>query len=142
MAMKNILVAVDASEGADKALSLAADIAEPNPETHIDLVTVVPIPLLDDQQMMNFKSILDMMMADGEDLLSEAVGKMGEVEDRCSTLILTGQNPATEIIKLIEKNAYDLVVIGNRGLSGIKEYMGSVSHKVLHGSVAPVLIAK
>ncbi|MFR5195727.1 MAG: universal stress protein [Eggerthella lenta] len=32
--------------------------------------------------------------------------------------------------------------MGNRGLSGLKEYMGSVSHKLLHASPIPVLIAK
>ena len=57
-------------------------------------------------------------------------------------MLITGTNPATEIVKLIDQGDYDLVVIGNRGLSGMKEYMGSVSHKVLHGSSVPVLIAK
>ena len=47
-----------------------------------------------------------------------------------------------EIIKLIEKGGYDLMVIGSRGLSGIKAYLGSVSHKVLNGSKVSVLIAK
>ena len=55
---------------------------------------------------------------------------------------MTGVSPATEIIRLVEQNDYDVIVIGNRGLNGIKEYMGSVSHKVLHGVQIPVLIAK
>lgn len=142
MAVTNLLVAIDASEDANKALDMAAGIAEPNPEAHIDVVTVVPIPLLDDRQMVNFKEILDMMIADGEDLLAKAVGRLGAVADRTDTLIVTGQNPANEIIKLVDQRDYDLVVIGSRGLSGLKEYLGSVSHKVLHGSKAPVLIAK
>lgn len=103
---------------------------------------VVPIPLLDDNQAANFKSILDMMVADGRELLIEARDKMPEVADRTDTLIITGTNPATEIIKLIEKGGYDLMVIGSRGLSGIKAYLGSVSHKVLNGSKVSVLIAK
>lgn len=142
MAVNKLLVAVDASEGADKALSVAADIAAPNPEAHIDVVTVIPIPLLDDQQMTNFRSILDMMLSDGEDLLAEAMEKLGDVADRSDSLILTGQNPATEILKLVDQRDYDMIVIGNRGLNGFKEYMGSVSHKVLNGSKIPVLIAK
>ncbi len=142
MAVDSLLVAIDASEGAGRALDLAAGIAALNPEVHIDVVTVIPIPLLDDQQMAAFKSILDMMISDGEDLLAEALERLGDVSDRADTLILTGQSPAAEIIKLIDQRHYDLVVIGNRGLSGLKEYMGSVSHKVLHGSKVPVLIAK
>ena len=125
MAIEKILVAVDGSEGADRALEMAQAVAAPSPDTHIDLVYVVPIPLLDDNQAANFKSILDMMVA-----------------DRTDTLIITGTNPATEIIKLIEKGGYDLMVIGSRGLSGIKAYLGSVSHKVLNGSKVSVLIAK
>lgn len=142
MAIEKILVAVDGSEGADRALEMAQAVAAPNPNTSIDLVYVVPIPLLDDNQAANFKSILDMMVADGRELLIEARDKMPEVADRTDTLIVTGTNPATEIIKLIEKGDYDLMIIGSRGLSGIKAYLGSVSHKVLNGSKISVLVAK
>ena len=104
---------------------------------------VVPIPLLDETQMANFKDILDMMISDGEDLLADAEQKMGDdVAARTDSLLLTGTNPATEIVKLIDQRSYDLLVVGNRGLSGLKEYMGSVSHKLLHASPIPVLIAK
>ena len=102
MAVNKLLVAFDESEGADRALAMAASLAAVNPEAHVDVVYVVPIPLLDETQMANFKDILDMMISDGEDLL----------------------------------------IVGNRGLSGLKEYMGSVSHKLLHASPIPVLIAK
>ena len=99
--------------------------------------------LLDETQMANFKDILDMMISDGEDLLAEAEQKMGEdVAARTDSLLLTGTNPATEIVKLIGQRDYDLLIVGNRGLSGLKEYMGSVSHKLLHASPIPVLIAK
>ena len=93
----------------------------------MDVVYVVPIPLLDETQMANFKDILDMMISDGEDLLAEAEQKMGEdVAARTDSLLLTGTNPATEIVKLIGQRDYDLLIVGNRGLSGLKEYMGSV----------------
>ena len=142
MAIKKILVAVDGSEGSDRALEMAKEEALPNPETQVDLVYVVPIPLLDDNQAANFKSILDMMVADGKELLAESEDKIPELTDRIETLIITGTNPATEIIKLIDKGGYDLMVIGSRGLSGIKAYLGSVSNKVLNGSSISVLVAK
>ncbi len=143
MAVNTILVAYDESEGAARALDMAASLAETNPQAHIDIVYVVPIPMLDEQQMVNFREILDMMLSDGEELLAEAGQRMGEdVAARTDSLLLTGTSPATEILKLIDQRDYDLVIVGNRGLSGLKEYMGSVSHKVLHGSSVPVLIAK
>ena len=142
MAVNKLLVAFDESEGADRALAMAASLAAVNPEAHVDVVYVVPIPLLDETQMANFKDILDMMISDGEDLLANAAKDLGPVAERTDSLLLTGTNPATEIVKLIDQRDYDLLVVGNRGLSGLKEYMGSVSHKLLHASPIPVLIAK
>ncbi len=143
MAADKMLVAFDESEGSKRALKVAADLVSANANAHADIVYVVPIPLLDDNQMESFKDILDMMVSDGEDLLCEAMDSMGEdVSERVDSLLLTGTNPANEILKLVEQRDYDMVVIGNRGLSGLKEYTGSVSHKVLAGSKIPVLIVK
>lgn len=111
MAVNKLLVAFDESEGADRA-PLAASLAAVNPEAHVDVVYVVPIPLLDETQMANFKDILD-MISDGEDLLAEAEQKMGEdVAARTDSLLLTGTNPATEIVKLIGQRDYDLADCG------------------------------
>ncbi len=143
MATDKMLVAFDESEGSRRALKVAADLLAANANAHADVVYVVPIPLLDDNQMESFKDILDMMVSDGEDLLGEAMSSMGDdVSERVDSLLMTGTNPANEILKLLDQRDYDLVVIGNRGLSGLKEYTGSVSHKVLAGSKIPVLIAK
>lgn len=143
MAADKMLVAFDESEGSKRALKVAADLVSANANAHADIVYVVPIPLLDDNQMESFKDILDMMVSDGEDLLCEAMDSMGEdVSERVDSLLLTGTNPANEILKLVDQRDYDMVVIGNRGLSGLKEYTGSVSHKVLAGSKIPVLIVK
>ena len=61
MAVNKLLVAFDESEGADRALAMAASLAAVNPEAHVDVVYVVPIPLLDETQMANFKDILDQL---------------------------------------------------------------------------------
>ena len=37
MALNNLLVAVDDSEGSRKAVDLAVDIATPNPDAHVDV---------------------------------------------------------------------------------------------------------
>lgn len=143
MKANRMLVAVDESAGAKHAMDMAAALAETNPEAQIDLVYVVPIPLLDEAQTESFREVLDMMIADGKDIITNMKDGMGEgVADRTDTLLLTGVNPATEILKLIEKGGYDMVIMGNRGLSGMKEFMGSVSLKVLNGSTIPVLVVK
>ncbi len=143
MAVNKILVAFDESEAACRALAEAAEFVAMNPEAHADIAYVVPIPLLDSSMMATFDEILAMMISDGEDLLVEAVSGLDEdVVARIDSLLLTGSDPAAEIIKLIDQRDYDLVVVGSRGLSGLKEYLGSVSHKILHGSKASVLIVK
>jgi nucleotide-binding universal stress UspA family protein len=56
--------------------------------------------------------------------------------------ILSGK-PAAELIKYADKNKVDLIVIGNRGLSGIKKFfMGSVSQKVTNDAACAVFVMK
>ena len=143
MAVDKLLVAYDGSDGSRHALEMAASIVQVNKNAHLELVYVVPIPLLNADQMAAFQSILDMMVSDGEDLLAAATDELADdVVERTDTLLVTGTNPASELLRLAEQRGYDLIVVGNRGLSGFKEYTGSVSHKVLAGSKIPVLVAK
>lgn len=144
MALERILVAYDGSDSAKRALDMAANIAGPSPETVIDLINVVAIPMLTDEQMVNFASILDMMEADAEELLQEAVKAFDEagIENEVATLLIKGVDPAAELAKLTEQEHYDLIIMGSRGLTGLKGYLGSVSHKVLNTTDTPVLVVK
>lgn len=144
MAIENVLVAYDDSDGAKKALSVATELAAVNPAMHLDIVYVVPIPLIDNNHTtVDFKAILDMMIEDGKKVLEEAVDSIEDLaDDQIDTLIVTGTNSASEIVKLSQDRGHDLIVIGSRGLRGMKEYLGSVSHKVLSLVDVPVLIAK
>ncbi|ABB14618.1 universal stress protein [Carboxydothermus hydrogenoformans] len=47
------------------------------------------------------------------------------------------------MVNLAEEEGYDLIVLGARGLSGIKRYLlGSVSEAVVRLAHCPVLIVK
>lgn len=144
MALEKILVAYDGSEAASAALDLAADIGAGNDEIGIDVVNVVAIPLLSDEQLVSFASVLELMERDAEALLSDAVARLDErdIDNDVETYILNGTDTATEIAKLAEQDDYDIVIIGSRGLGGIKGYLGSVGHKLLSICSKPVLIAK
>ena len=51
--------------------------------------------------------------------------------------------PSDIIVAEAEDEDFDLIVMGSRGLGGIKEYiLGSVSNQVVHESKSPVLIVK
>ena len=48
-----------------------------------------------------------------------------------------------KIIKAAKNGKYDMIVIGARGLGGLKEkFLGSVSNHVMHESKIPVLVVK
>ena len=54
-----------------------------------------------------------------------------------------GLKAAPEIVKYAQKNNYDLIVIGARGMGSAKEMLlGSVSNQVLHTSKVPVLLVR
>lgn len=54
-----------------------------------------------------------------------------------------GGNTGELITKFAEKGKFDMIVIGARGLSGVKEkFLGSVSNHVMHESNVPVLVVK
>ena len=52
-------------------------------------------------------------------------------------------DPAYMIVKFSKSLNYDIIVIGARGQSGVKDiFLGSTSNYVLHKAKAPVIIVK
>ena len=57
--------------------------------------------------------------------------------------IISRGNPAEKIKEIAEKDEYDLIVMGSRGVGGIKGMMlGSVSNRVAQTTKIPILIVK
>ncbi|WKB36071.1 universal stress protein [Terrilactibacillus sp. S3-3] len=77
----------------------------------------------------------------GEDIISKAKEVLKDLPNRTHAYVKEGQVLRT-ILEQINENDYDLVVIGSRGLSGFKEFLGSVSHSVVQHSSVPVLVIK
>ena len=48
--------------------------------------------------------------------------------------------PAAELCNLAESDGYDLLVVGNRGMSGARRILGSVPDKVSRRAQTNVLI--
>jgi nucleotide-binding universal stress UspA family protein len=52
-------------------------------------------------------------------------------------------SPAEVILDYANENGFDVIVIGSRGLGGIREFvLGSVSHNVVQHARIPVLVVK
>jgi nucleotide-binding universal stress UspA family protein len=70
--------------------------------------------------------------------------QMCEVQGICPEKIVVAEgSPAKAILKAADKGKADLIVVGRKGVSGREQNLiGSVTHQVLRGAHAPVLVTK
>lgn len=71
-----------------------------------------------------------------------ALEALKDVQAPCRTRVLSG-HPARTIVRAAQREGVDLLVVGSRGLTGVKAIsLGSVSHAVAQSATCPVLIVK
>ncbi|MCU0397918.1 MAG: universal stress protein [Cyclobacteriaceae bacterium] len=143
--MKKILVPCDFSEQAINAFRFAADIAEQS-KGEIHLINVVEVPVLHD-------SVLMPVMAYEEALFKE----LREKAEKHFTRLITKHAPNVKkvtskvifgpvyrmLYDYIEDNGIDLVIMGTKGASGVREILiGSNAEKMVRNSPVPVIAIK
>lgn len=137
--ISKILVAVDGSSNSDKALDYAIYLAKLCKATLgiIHVVQVSTITGADPQTVAKITELLEKAAVEILDKDEEKVNGAGlDVAKICES-----GSPANVIIKVANDGRYDLIVIGSRGLGGIKELLlGSISHGVSQRANCPVLI--
>ncbi|MBT2288494.1 universal stress protein [Paenibacillus albidus] len=137
-----IVVAIDKAEITNKLLDATVEIAR-NKQTQVTLVNVSQAYVSNGMTYLpeNFlEEILNEMEKASLEQLQQAKSKLESAGINPETLHLKG-DPAHEILNYARDSEQQLIIIGSRGLSGIKEMMlGSVSHKVSQLSSCPVLI--
>lgn len=128
MAYQKVLIPLDGSDLAERALPYAKTIAESKgSEVILFTVSTTSGERLDRPM----KAYLDL---NAKELKSQGV--------KASTAIAYG-SVADEIIEFADKSKVDLLIISTHGYSGIKRWMlGSVARKVLYGTCAPVFLVK
>jgi len=137
---RNILVAVDGSPHADRALSEAIDIARGS-RARLTIITAVSEPSTGMTMALAAAAAASL----GPALLREADRTVraaaARVPDDISvTTILTEDPIRSAIMARIRDGHHDLVVMGSRGRGTVRSaVLGSVSHHVLHHSPVPVL---
>ena len=143
---KKILVPVDGSETAWRALSQAIALGEKFDGELIVVNVIQPynnaallaVPL-DDATINQSNSELEKI---GDQVLNMAKEKLAGFKNHVSYELEVG-HPSERIVALAKKDGCDSVVIGSRGLSSIAEFfLGSVSAKVCQYATVPVLIVK
>jgi nucleotide-binding universal stress UspA family protein len=129
--LSRILVAIDGSTYSDYALNVAVKIGEKY-SSIIDLVHV-EAPSSSDSSSINR----------AENLLGDRLEIVKERKLVCNQIKIEAGDPASEILKLADSKDYDLVVLGSRGLGGVRSLlMGSVSSKVAKEAKSSVLVVK
>jgi len=129
--LSKILVAVDGSESAEKALKYAVQLAK----KHKAKVTLLNIG---ESKLFGFKP--EVAREVGEHILSDAAAKVKGLKLNKQ---LEFGNPAETIIEVAEKGNYDFIVVGSRGLSSVKRFfLGSVSDDISHHAKCSVLIVR
>jgi nucleotide-binding universal stress UspA family protein len=141
---RNVLVAIDGSPHAERALSEAIDLVQSNGGS-LTLVGVAPglSPWMLSPGGMappeNLGALQEAMTREFRELLEEAAAKVPDGVP-VETVVLEGP-PAKAIISQVRKGGHDLVAMGSRGRGELTSMvLGSTSHAVLHASPVPVLV--
>jgi nucleotide-binding universal stress UspA family protein len=143
----SIVVGTDGSETAAKAVRQAADLAK-QIGASLDLVSAYePVSSSrlreekrdapeDMQWMVNPREDVDATLQDA----AEVVKELGVTQ--VTTFAREG-DPADAILDVAEERGADLIVVGNKGMTGAKRFLlGSVPNKISHHAPCSVLIIR
>ena len=79
---------------------------------------------------------------DGKKVLAQAEKALKATKVQINTMSVSG-DPADMICEVAEREGVDLIVVGNKGMTGAKRFLlGSVPNQVSHHSPCNVLIVK
>lgn len=145
--MKKVLLATDGSEGSLHAARMAGEMCCMQ-ETQVIVLYVAHIPrsyYFTDEfgNKVTPEVPMDVMIRrTAEPILRKTLSALGIPEERVITEVQVGE-PAEEIVDLARLEHVELIIIGSRGLSPLREMLlGSVSNKVLHTAPCPVLVVR
>ena len=137
---EKILVPLDGSEHSLHALEKAVQIAKKF-DGKITLITVYSISAFTLTPSQVYEDVLEIRKS-GESILGEGE-KIAKAENVQVEIILKEGHTVEEILKTAREGNFDLIVIGARGISKLKELLiGSVSHGVTIHAPCPVLVVK
>ncbi|MDJ0932228.1 universal stress protein [Breoghania sp.] len=134
----NILVAYDGSELAEKTLSEALSMSHLLSQAKIDVLFVEEV-----KPLRTGAEAVDADIQSRNDRLCEDLKKrLASRSEPVTFHRLRGQGASYVILRFAEEEQSDLIIIGSRGLTGVREMLGSVSHAVIQHALVPVLVIK
>lgn len=153
---EKILVPLDGSEHSSRALETAIQIAKKFSGkitlVHVYSVTVRPVIMPEPTTLTppgvpvmtpaEVSKVVDATRKAGFRILADGEQKVRAAEVQVQTMLVEGQ-VVHEITNAAKEGKFDLIVIGARGISKIREILlGSVSDGVIRNASCPVLVVK
>jgi nucleotide-binding universal stress UspA family protein len=144
--MKKALLATDASAASLRAARALGNLARLDPDMQVTVLHVVPLPeVLTPGAAAGAPLTLpgrldDYLQSTVQDVLARTVEALGLGPGRAKTMHMIGL-AGDSILSEAKLGGYDLIVMGRRGFSPLKELLlGSVSQAVIHRAHCPVLL--
>lgn len=135
-----IAVAIDGSENALRAAKHAITLAQYLPEAHLEVIYVSDFNKAKDERLLTQSP--ESLTLKREQKVHPILELAKYVGVKTKITMLKG-NPSQEIIKYVNSEEIDQLVIGSRGLNTLQEMvLGSVSHKVMKHVNCPITIVK
>ena len=135
-----ILVAVDGSESSKKAFDKSVFLAQ-KCNSKLFVVHVVLDWEYGGDSAETFE-LIDELRAKGSELLQQCKNQALQSSVQVETVLEQGDY-AHEIIEVAKRKDCELIIMGSRGMSPIKELvLGGVSLKVMHHGSCPVMVVR
>ena len=139
---KKVLVPLDGSPLAENTLPFVKSLAKEGCVEEVVLINVVEIPIMWASETVDIFPLKNAQFRRVQKYLSGVESQLSSEGISVKTEIKEGA-AAQCIVEYARNNDVDLIVIGTRGYTGMKELVfGSVALKVLHDSSVPVLLIK
>lgn len=144
MTIERIACCTDFSANAELAFGEALEMAEKYSATLFILHVLPPVinPLLTDTEWVVPAEPEKSLLLAVEDRMQKVYGARAQDKIECELVVRDG-HVSTEILRFLEENAIDLVVMGSYGLSGAGLVLfGSVAKRVAHKAPCSVMIVR
>jgi nucleotide-binding universal stress UspA family protein len=142
-AIRRIMLPLDGSDFARKAIPLAASLASAA-QAELVLFSVVSPPLLEAPEYLAKYGNFDAAVAQIRDRLLEELGPYAKQLAESGVVVTpmaTSGLIADTIIDEAEHGGIDLIVMATHGATGVRRWaLGSIADKVLHATTTPLLL--
>jgi nucleotide-binding universal stress UspA family protein len=140
--LSRILVAVDGSTYADNAFESAAELAKKF-GSKLYAICVVHTPSMPGVDKETVRALAGQLQIEARLTLSRYYTLAKSKYGIDTETILAAGHPSKVIVDTAKAKDIDLIIVGSRGLSGIKGlFLGSVSHDVVRSAKQPVLVVR